>query len=596
MKIRNDSSLFKSEWLIWFPHLLVVCWLIYLGITIWQHAHHSVQPPLYDPLSYMLKAMNFWQAVEHGKFINPLNLVPTSRPPGTILMSYPFGFTPDFRGFHFRSVFFPIICIIAAVYIVAGTTKARSGRWWMAAIVLLFSSLPMLYQFDKVDGRYSPVSWGMVDNFQAGIAALAAAALLRSIMARSQTWLLLSASLAALTLLIKPSGLMVMALLALIWLIVITMEWRWSLGIKSTLSSLRVYAVKGISSILIVYISVIVLCVLSGYLSRSNVASGKQAVATLRQMSHISLQNALLFFHHSSGESLLLWVIGVGVLFMYRFRVLKESNDIMSVRVLGVLVGSLFVWILGAWYWLVVQAGFTQIRYFYPFMLMGAVCMIPAALAIWPHANRLIRIILMVICFLPAVNIAGLMSMGDNPSIFWQKMAGVSVSVGRDREEIHQAYTFLAELRKGKQYVQIYSFSNGLLPQIFENVGTYERIVRPSQPSFHSTIPEDWVRGFAVRVDELLDSDYILIRKHENHDASSFLAAKRFDSYGFERTGFEVWLSTLKEQSGVETVSDGRVLRLLRIVDKAALSRAIDLFVAAHVWRPEFTMTNLGIM
>src|SRR3972149_1906759 len=147
MKIRNDSSLFKSEWLIWFPHLLVVCWLIYLGITIWQHAHHSVQPPLYDPLSYMLKAMNFWQVVEHGKFINPLNIVPTSRPPGTILMSYPFGFTPDFRGFHFRSVFFPIICIIAAVYIVAGTTKARGRGRGRAGILFLCFSFSFFYLF-----------------------------------------------------------------------------------------------------------------------------------------------------------------------------------------------------------------------------------------------------------------------------------------------------------------------------------------------------------------------------------------------------------------------------------------------------------------
>lgn len=119
MKIREDSALLKSEWLTWVPHVVVLFWIIYLGITIWQHSIHSVQTPIGDSLSYMQKAMNFWQVVEHGKFINPLNLEPVYRPPGTILMSYPFGFSPEFHGFHFRSVFLPILSIVAAVYIVS---------------------------------------------------------------------------------------------------------------------------------------------------------------------------------------------------------------------------------------------------------------------------------------------------------------------------------------------------------------------------------------------------------------------------------------------------------------------------------------------
>jgi len=48
---QKNLSLTKSKWRMYLPHLLVIFWLSYLGITIWQHVLHSVQPPLYDPLS-----------------------------------------------------------------------------------------------------------------------------------------------------------------------------------------------------------------------------------------------------------------------------------------------------------------------------------------------------------------------------------------------------------------------------------------------------------------------------------------------------------------------------------------------------------------
>lgn len=581
----------KSKWQSWLPHVLVMIWLLYLGITIWQHALHSVQPPLYDPLGYMQKAMHFWQALERGELFNPLNLEPMSRPPGTILMSYPFGFTPDFHGFHFRSVFLPILCTVAAVYTVAGKTRERTSGWWVAAIALLCSSLPMFYHFDWVEGLHSPTRWGLVDNFQAGIAAMGTAATVRSLMTRSLLWLLFGALLAAFTLLIKPSGLMIMALIGLIWIMFVALEWFRASKHKHHDSSLRAYVFKGGSSILIIYICITALCVFSGYLSMSNFVYAQQALKVMRDMLQLPFQQILLLFHHSSGEVLPLWVLWVGVLFMYRFLTAREGNK-PPVGVLGLLVGSLFVWSLGTWYWLVVQAGGSQIRYFYPFMLMGVVCMIPSALFIWPQVNRIIRKILMAICFLSALNIGGLLAAGDSPSITWQKIAGVSISVGTDMEVVRQAYTFLHELRKVKKNAKVYSFSNGVPSFIFENVGMYEEIIHRELSVFHLVIPLDWVRGFGVRVDEILSCDYILIRKVGGSDAGGLLAVKKLDSFGAERLAFEIWLSTLNAQSGVETVSDGQVLRLLRIVDRNALNHAIDTFVSARFWRPEFLAAN----
>jgi hypothetical protein len=223
---------------------------------------------------------------------------------------------------------------------------------------------------------------------------------------------------------------------------------------------------------------------------------------------------------------------------------------------------------------------------------MGCVCWVPAALSVWPRANRRIRSLLMAICFLPALNIAGLLAAGDTPSISWQMISGASVSIGRDREEVRQAYTFLNEVRKANKDMSIYSFSNGILPAIFENVGMYEQMIRPDLPVFHVKHPVDWVRGFFVRVNELLDSDYILIRKYGNKDGGGLPAAIQSDSLYAETKSFELWLSTLHERYGVEIVSEGRVLRLLRIVDRAALYSAIEQFVSTRAWRQEFTAVN----
>lgn len=582
MNLRN-----RSEWRAWLPHALVVCWLVYLAITIGQHAFNSVQVPWGDPLSYMQKAASFWQAVDQGRLFNPFNLSPTVRPPGTVLMSYPLGFSPDFHWFYFRSIFVPILSVVAAVYVAAGKTQARATGWWVAAIAFLFSSLPMFYWFDWNDEHWVNNGWGMVDNFQAGIAALAAAALVRSLVTRSQPWLLVCSLLASLTLLIKPSGLMVMALIGVVWLIVVAFEWRSTSRSESPSSSLRAYALKGAAVFFVVYASVIALCVFSDYLSRRNFAYAMRALDFYQD---VAVAASLWLFHLTSGEAVVLWLAGVGVLLLKSLSAKRDGNSLLSARVSGLVVGSLVIWILGVWYWLVLQAGTTQIRYFYPFMLMGIICMIPAALYVRPKTNRLTRSLMMSICFLPALNIGALLAAGDSPSDDWETLSGVSVAVPAEREEVRQAYAFLNEVRKTKKQVRVYYF-NGVHPSMFAFVGAYEKIVRPELAGFDPVDPMDWSRGFVVRVSELLDSDYILTRKYSSQDIAR-LTPRQLDSFVVESKAFDVWLSTLDERAGVEVASEGHVLRLMRIVDRPALDRAIKKFISEHSWRPEFLAAN----
>jgi hypothetical protein len=299
----------NRKWLRELPNVVIMLWLLFLGITIWQHALHSTQPLLYDPLGYMLKAKHFWEAVGQGKLFNPLNLDPVARPPGTVLVSYPFGFSDDFLGFRFRSVFLPIVCIVAAVYIAAGAVQSVAIAGWKAAIAVLFSSLPMFYHLDWTDDTIGPLRWGFVDNFQAAIAGMAMAAAVRSTASKSQAWLLFAISLAAFTLLIKPSGLMIMALMALAWLVIVAFEWNYTLRFQSPDRPLPTYALRGAASFLIIYGCVISICIFSEYFSKDVFAYAKQALVVMAEVLSVSFQAILLLFHKSSGEALPLWII-----------------------------------------------------------------------------------------------------------------------------------------------------------------------------------------------------------------------------------------------------------------------------------------------
>jgi hypothetical protein len=582
----------EFKWQQRLPDILVVLWLLFLGISIWQHALHSGQPPLYDPLSYMWKAKNFWEAIGLGKPFNPINLEPAIRPPGSVLMSYPFGFSDDFIGFHFRSIFLPILCVVVAVYIVTGISRSLAEAVWAAAIAVLFSTLPMFYHLDWADDTYGPIRWGCVDNFQAGVAAIAMAAAIRSLMTKSLAWLMLAISLAVFTLLIKPSGVMVMALMALAWLIIVAFQWRLVSRQQPPDRLLSAYALKGAVGFFIIYAFAISICIMSQYFSAENFAFAKKVLVVMVDVGRVSFQDILLLFHQSSGEALPLWIMGVVSLFPYADVRGKKPISQMRSTALACLVISLVIWGLGAWYWLVVQAGGTQIRYFYPFMLMGSVCVIPAALVLWRHTHRLVRVLFLALCFIPALNIAGLLVAGDSPSIYWQKLTGVSVSVGNYKEPAHQAYAFLDEVRKTGKNPTIYSFDNGISAVTFENALMYNQMFKPDQPVFRLLLPLDWVNGFAVRINEILASDYILVKKSGSEEADTIKKENSFDTFQAETRAFEAWLSTLHEESGIKIISDGKVLSLLRIDDTAALNHAIEKFISAHTWRPEFLEAN----
>ena len=73
------------------PNLCAGLGLVIIAVGLALAASAATEPPVWDSLSYVQKGFSFWQAVGVGKWFNPFNLPMTVRPPGTILMSYPFG-------------------------------------------------------------------------------------------------------------------------------------------------------------------------------------------------------------------------------------------------------------------------------------------------------------------------------------------------------------------------------------------------------------------------------------------------------------------------------------------------------------------------
>lgn len=570
------------------PHVIVLLWVIYIGIMIWQHALQSAQTPPFDPLSYAQKAKNFWSEVHKLKLFNPLNIEPTSRPPGTVLMSYPFGFSSEYKGYFFRSVYLPILLTVLAVYVVTGISVVHEENWKTAALSILFSTIPLFYNFDYNELIVSQTFWGLVDNFQAGIAAIAIAAYLRSFKKHSLFWLVVGSVFASLTLLIKPSGLMVMALLFLTWVLIVAIERFCVKKFETHTYSHCHYAIYGVVIMGLIYSTVIILCVSSKYFSQENFSYARESMKIMAKVLKAPVYQIVVLIFTSVGATLVAWLIFISV--SYHLMQSRYSKADSYFENLKYALCAFLIWGLGIWYWLVVQTGGNQVRYFYPFLLMGFICIIPISFEIITRCRRWVLLFEMVLCILPAINMGVLLSL-KSPSDQWQRLVGVNVTVGNDREEVDQAYSFLNLLKRLDKNVTMYGFYYGALPDIFMVVGIYEEMIRPNLPVYHPISTVNWISGFVVDLQKLKNADYILVRKDLGWLAEKY-SKQPIETYDIESIMFQAWLNSLGANAGVKIVSDGKVLKVLELIDRNAFSLFLSSFVSAHSWRLEFIEVN----
>jgi hypothetical protein len=384
-----------------YPEISLVLWIIFLGATIWAHASISQQPPFYDAFGYYEKAYNFWSAVHQGHWFNPLNLHWSFRPPGTVLMSYPFGFDRDPRSFFFRSVFFPAALLSLAVMVAAyEKSSERQIRWRITLVAVFFSTLPMLYGFAR---EY----WGLVDGFLTGVAALAAAAAWRSIVQRSLAYTVVTALTSSFCILIKPSGMLVAAIIGLAWasLALIQLKEAWSLPAERI--AVGKYFVTSALIIGIVDLLVLAAALSSNYLSRDNLESGKTSMAILNAEFAVPVSLLWSVVHTALGGAFVLWMVLAIAAIILGGRS-AHSNPIQSFNsrlLAGAAVAAILILTFGIWFWRL-SSGFSQIRYGMPFFLIAWILVVPALIQIWTHAPRLLTTCIAAIMLAASTNLA----------------------------------------------------------------------------------------------------------------------------------------------------------------------------------------------
>jgi hypothetical protein len=571
-------------------------WLAFLGWAIWQHASRTEQPPIYDAASYFQKAHHFWDKVQQKKIFSPFAVAPSFRPPGTVLMSYPFGFEADYRGFYFRSIFLPLALLGAAVAIAGlGWRTAASGNWMLVFFAMYLTSLPAFYFFEFAPKLQSPHYWGMVDFFLSGMAALAAACSIRSINRLSVGWVVAAALASGLCVFIKPSGTLAMALIGAVWfglaLLRIAMLRQDPQALKNGLRwfwrSILIQALVGIG--------VIGLAFKSAYLSSQNMSYGLSAIGVLKSETTVSWDGAReIVFHLGLGYLFPVVVALMAVFVGARVRRTSPGSAGWSrPMLLALSAASCAVFVFGAWFWLIASGAAYQVRYFFPFLLVAAMYAAPAIAHAGQQMPRWQSIFLALLLLAPAANMAALLAQA-NPSFEWQRWSGVNLSSQPGDPVTAQARQFVSGLKGEPERVVLYSMTMSAADAAFEAAFDYGRIATPGLPPLAILRPMDWQRPTAFRTQEMLAASRWLFEPVRTPAAvHAILTAPSIDSFDQEQALFQAWATTLTAKEGVAVVSESPAARVLKVTDAARLESALEALLAGRRWRSVFAAANV---
>jgi hypothetical protein len=565
--------------------LFVIGWLATIGVAEWFYAMAEVEPPAWDAFSHSMKAFYFWQEISHGRFGNLLALVPSLRPPGTVLMSYPFGFSVYFQAFYFRSVFFPLVLLVGAVYIVGYCREMPdAAKWLLAVLALAMGGMPILFQFQGNDLNAAAVTWGLVDNFLAGVAAVAVASCMRSARTHSTWWAVSAILAAAFCFMIKPTGLLVMALVGASWLLLISFQVRWNLFRLWQESVLRRYCVIWLITAGIIYGSTIITAFSSPYMGAANLASGAATVAVLRGdfALPINVDTVSRLSHLSFGYPLLV-LIGLGLIASMTIR--EERG---AAAAAGICLAT------GIWFWFLTGTS-AQVRYVLPFGVMAFIILVPSLLHTISYLPAWLRVGAAVAIMAPTAAIS-LLLLIPQPPTDWQRLLGINLSTGVFRAEDEQAVALLSNLQEeGTQSASVYLIDlSGFSPaRAFEAVLSYWTFVNSTLPKVTVQRPVSWQSGTTYRLNDIALMDYVVFSPIRDDKLRQLLDLRSVPDLKAENLIMEAWFSSLTPADGVDMVSETRV-RLLRIADRGRFQEALQRLSAAYDWRAEFRAANPG--
>ncbi len=554
--------------------------MILLAGAIWMHTHVTRQAPIYDAFTYYQKADNFWAAVHGGGWFNPLNIQPTFRPPGTVLMSYPFGFDSDPRGFFFRSVYLPAALLFTAVLIAAYQLQDDLWqRWRVLLTAIFFTSMTLAYHFE-----YGSIGgfWGLVDSFFSGLAAVAAAAAWRGTRPRAKIlpWAAMIGLVSILAIIVKPSGALVAAAAGLAWGV---------FGLASLIEQLqsgvwRVLAAKLVLGGVLIGIgdaAMVRASLDSGYLSPANMAYGKGAIALMRQMNFPASQ-LWIILNEGIGRGLLVWVAVICLAAAF-----SRRQAIMTVRSMAAILAAVAAVLFGIWFWFIGSGSDSQVRYAVPFFMMAFIWLVPISLVSWRLAPWLLRVITPAVMIATVINLA-LLLLVPKPSLAWQYFSGVGVtadfpvSVSNAFENL----VALPSLRPRSIYVASFDTSDAILGSFIDEA----RLLHPADPGLWSLRrPVDWQRSATFRLNEIEAADALMVNPSQANQAP---AGPYVANLQQEQGVMTIWADGLTAADGVKIFFSAPTVKILYVVDPAKLRASLEKMVAAHSWDPTFLAAN----
>jgi hypothetical protein len=568
-----------------------MCGLVWLGLlatAICIHAYAATQPPIYDGFSYYEKAYNFWQAVHAGKWFNPLDVEPTFRPPGTILMSYPFGFAPDPRSFYFRSVYFPVVLLFVSVLIAAYRVEADFwARLRTILTAIFFTTITLPYHFEFGAGADRQVYWGLVDSFLTGLAAVAAACLWRGTAPAARMWIwAVAAGLASATsILVKPSGGLVAAVAGVAWA-------AFALGAlvdcREPGAGRRRLALRllvGAGFIAFVNAAVIAAATKSHYLSRENLAYGQEAIAIMK--AELSLPLAVLWkvVNVGLGGAFVLWAGLAGMICLS----LHSAKGFGPTTARGAIAGlaSMAALIFGLWFWIIGSGGGTQIRYFAPFFIMAMIWLVPIVMEAWDRARPLLRLLMTGVMVVAALNLVAVLLV-RRPSLAWQQFTGVGVTPAAFPPQTLEAFKRLVAQNPARPAnLYIVSFDDN--DAILESLVDQRWLLEHGSQSLALHRPIDWVRPSTFRLAEIGAADMLLINPQQARPAQ---AGQKVNGLWEEQAVLTAWADKLDASDGVSIAFSAPSTKILTITDRVTFLASLTRLVGRYAWNPTFAEAN----
>jgi hypothetical protein len=548
-------------------------------------------PPLYDGFSYALKANHFWAAVHQRHWFNPLNVEGVMRPPGTVVFSYPLGWTPDFRTYYFNVIYFPIAIFVAALWLIGRpfcTNLADAGL--LAALSATLATLPIFYHFEPNPQLADTINLGQMDAALAAVAALAAALTIRGVWELRLSWTLAGIAASAFSALIKPAGFVVIALLSVGWAVYTASRFC---NRKIECRAVWKYVVKAGVCYVFCYGLFAFWCLNSRYLSRDTIEAAKAGQSLLQSefgAPHLRelVSTTWALFNIAFGWQGLVLAIAICVAVIWSF--FKRDTPKWHILWPGIITSALAIF-GGGYFWLFV-AGSPEIRYFFPFLAVALAGLFPVLLQLAQSVGKQRLWLLLTVLSLPLPLLTGLLLV-RHPPVVLERLLRINLTSGAYVEEIQSAQALVHKARVEGRDLLLYLAGDDTIAGIFECVGMYESLIAPREKTFITSRPITWKGPRMFHLDELANSDYVLFTPiPDQPQVSRFLVQPLVADFSQELLVVRSWLTVAEPSTGLMLEKQMPRLRLYKVVDREKLRDALMTLLRSHRWRETFYATN----